>query len=104
MFENPRRGRQARNFTENDRKILDLKSSSEQIIFRTLSLGAPETINLNQMMGRKFPYVIYFSVFQLNKFRKLKGEHGRKPPLMCDNYRPIQPLNGRTVYSNRNND
>ena len=42
MFENPRRGRQARNFTENDPKILDLKSSSEQINFRTLSLGAPE--------------------------------------------------------------
>ena len=30
MFENPRRGRQA---TENDPQILDLKSSSEQIIF-----------------------------------------------------------------------
>ena len=41
MFENPRRGRRARNFTENDPKILDLKSSSEQIIFRKLSLGAP---------------------------------------------------------------
>ena len=42
MFENPRRGRQARNhYTENDPKILDLKSSSEQIIFRKLSLGAP---------------------------------------------------------------
>ena len=41
MFENPRRDRQARNFTENDPKILDLKSSSEQIIFRKLSLGAP---------------------------------------------------------------
>ena len=32
MFKNPRRSRQARNFTENDRKILDLKSSSEQVI------------------------------------------------------------------------
>ena len=42
-FENPRRGRQARNFSENDPKILDLKSSSEQIIFRKLSLGAPES-------------------------------------------------------------
>ena len=42
MFENPRRGRQARNFTENDPKILDLKSSSEQIIFPKLSLGTPE--------------------------------------------------------------
>ena len=33
MFENPRRGRQARNFTTNVHvpKILDLKSSSEQI-------------------------------------------------------------------------
>ena len=31
MFENPRRGRQARNFTTNAPKILDLKSSSEQI-------------------------------------------------------------------------
>ena len=41
MFENPRRGRQARSFTTNVPKILDLKSSSEQIFFRKLSLGAP---------------------------------------------------------------
>ena len=33
MVENPRRGRQARNFTTNVPKILDLKSSSEQIFF-----------------------------------------------------------------------
>ena len=31
MFENPRRGRQARNFTKNVPKILNLKSCSEQI-------------------------------------------------------------------------
>ena len=31
MFKNPRRGRQARNFTQNVPKILNLKSSSEQI-------------------------------------------------------------------------
>ena len=30
MFENPRRGRQERNFTTNVPKIRDLKSSSEQ--------------------------------------------------------------------------
>ena len=42
MIENPRRGRQARNFTTNVPKIVDLKSSSEQIFFRKLSLGAPE--------------------------------------------------------------
>ena len=33
VFENPRRGRQARNFTTNVPKILDLKWSSEQIFF-----------------------------------------------------------------------
>ena len=33
---------QARNFTTNVPKILDLKSSSEQIFPRKLSLGAPE--------------------------------------------------------------
>ena len=31
MFENPRRGRLTRNFAKNVQKILDLKSSSEQI-------------------------------------------------------------------------
>ena len=41
MFENPRRGRQARNFTTNVPKILVLKSSSEQIFsknWRSVSL------------------------------------------------------------------
>ena len=42
MFENPRRGMDARNFTTNVSKILDLKSSPEQIFSRKLSLGAPE--------------------------------------------------------------
>ena len=41
MFENPRRSRQARNFTTNAPKIPDLKSSSEQIFARKLPLGAP---------------------------------------------------------------
>ena len=43
MFENPRRGRQARNFTTNAPKTLDLKSSSEQIFSRKMPLGAPVT-------------------------------------------------------------
>ena len=42
MFENPRRGRQARNLTTNAPKILDRKSSSEQIFSRKLPLGARE--------------------------------------------------------------
>ena len=37
MFEIPRRGRQARNFTTNFPKILDLKSSSEQIFYENWS-------------------------------------------------------------------
>ena len=47
MFENPRRGRQARNFITNAPKILDLKSSSEQIFSRKLPLGAPGTKRLS---------------------------------------------------------
>ena len=42
MLKNPRRGRQARNLTTNVPKILDLKSSSEQIFSQKLTLGAPE--------------------------------------------------------------
>ena len=41
MFENPRKGRQARNFTTNVSKILDLKSSSEQIFFRKFFARCP---------------------------------------------------------------
>ena len=46
LFENPRRGMQARNFTTNVPKILDLKSSSEQIFPRKSSLGAPDQLFL----------------------------------------------------------
>ena len=42
MFENPSRGRQARYFTTNVSKILDLKSSSEQIrYFPKIDVGCP---------------------------------------------------------------
>ena len=41
MFENPRRGRQARNFTTNFSKILVLKSSSEQIFLRKYCRWVP---------------------------------------------------------------
>ena len=41
MFENPRRGRQERNFTTNVPIIRDLKSSSEQKKKGKLTLGAP---------------------------------------------------------------
>ena len=46
MFENPRRGRQAGNFTKNVSKILYLKSSSEQI-FSENGCWVPLIIELN---------------------------------------------------------
>ena len=49
MSENPRRGRQARNFTTNVPKILVLKSSSEQIFSRKLPLGAPDSTLVTQL-------------------------------------------------------
>ena len=48
MFENPRRGRKARNFTTNAPKVLDLKSSSEQIFSRKLPLGAPDVARVKK--------------------------------------------------------
>ena len=63
MFENPRRDRQAINFTTNAPKILDLKSSSERMFFRKLSLGAPETRIIHNcgriFKGKHMPDVKY---------------------------------------------
>ena len=48
MFENPKGGRQAGNFTTNVPKILDLKSSSEQILVRNFTLGAPAFLTYDE--------------------------------------------------------
>ena len=67
MFENPKRGKQARNFITNVSKILDLKSSSEQIFFRKLSLGALSiymhytAVMLWPLHEAGKPYTFYFS-------------------------------------------
>ena len=63
IFENLRRGRQARNWRKNDPKILDLKSSSEQVIFRKLSLGAPDICLLGRTSkgARSLKTTFYFS-------------------------------------------
>ena len=50
MFENPRRGRQARNFTTNVPKILVLKSSSEQIFSENC-----RWVPLTYVRGLRFP-------------------------------------------------
>ena len=71
MFENPRRGRQVRNFTTNAPKILGLKSSSEQIFSRKLPLGAPDCVcQLYVILGNIF--------FQLkNNVKKKDSEQNR---------------------------
>ena len=53
MFENPRRGNQARNFTTNVPKIVVLKSSSEQTFSWKLPLGAPDTEYLPALNTRE---------------------------------------------------
>ena len=73
MFENPRRGKQARNFTTNVPKILDLKSSSEQMFSRKLSLGAPvhgKDSSIGSLRG------ILSTVFGI--LNELKNKHFKK--------------------------
>ena len=55
MFKNPRRGREARNFTTNVPKILDLKSSSEQI-FSENCRWVPLIIPLALMASESIAY------------------------------------------------
>ena len=62
MFENPRRGRQAWNFTTNVPKILDLKSSSEQIFSKNWLWVPP-------LQGRDHAWEASFR----------REERGRKP-------------------------
>ena len=62
MFENPRRDRQARNFTTNVSKILDLKSSSQQIFsknWRWVPLMVPEnwTLSVYQQKWHAIPEI-----------------------------------------------
>ena len=73
MFENPRRGRQARNFTTNVPKILDLKSSSEQIFSRKLPLGAlgfntGDFRRLNTGQANSFKLTLSYKTFRFAFF------------------------------------
>ena len=75
MFENSRRGRQARNFTTNAPKILDLKSSSEQIFSRKLPLGAPEAASesISGLTGLLCVRVFSTLIYLLPKSKKHPG-------------------------------
>ena len=66
MFENPRRGRQARNFTTNAPKILDLKSSSEQIFSRKLPLRAPEWNVLHKISASGVAVFLTKNILQIS--------------------------------------
>ena len=76
MFENPRRGRQARNFTTNVPKILVLKSSSEQI-FPENGRWVPLTKASKHSVDRQtfccccccFWIILYFVVFKVLSYK-----------------------------------
>ncbi|XP_068686300.1 carbonic anhydrase 2-like [Montipora foliosa] len=34
----------------------------------------------------------------MQKFRRMRSPAGKHPPFICDNFRPLQPLNGRNVF------
>ena len=70
MFENPRRGRQARDFTTNAPKILDLKSSSKQIFFRKVSFGAPDSLEQRIRYIRYMDFWGYWTIILLYKLIK----------------------------------
>ena len=79
MFENPARtGRQARNFTTNVPKILDLKSSSEQIFsencrWAPLKLGLTVVRNIYGLL--KFRYIeIYIFRFPENPIKQVSTD------------------------------
>ena len=95
MFENPRRGRQARNFTANVPKILVLKSSSEQIFSRKLPLGAPDMLPMMASLrilqfstvcrwGTEQPQSSFGLIFILFPMKIAGGHHhgsqGKSPP------------------------
>ena len=98
MFESPRRGRQASNFTTNVPKILDLKSSSEQIFFRKLRwvpliilLGKSVSSKKTQLSSRRLRKPIWprFPIHRHKKHKATKNSfhyifkeyHGSDPQL-----------------------
>ena len=77
MSENPRRGRQTRNFTTNVPKTLDLKSSSEQIFFQKLSLGAPGLESLYYTFGPQISCIVLLFDKGKNTLKGLKFTYKR---------------------------
>ena len=83
-FENPRRGMQARNLTTNVPKILDLKSSSEQIFSKncrwvplnsvTTVTGAGKTKLSNRLFRERFFCCCFFSQSAADNLKENNSE------------------------------
>ena len=78
MFENPRRGGQARNFTTNVPKILDLKSSSEQVFSENcrwvpLAEGSVEGLERYNLCDLISTYKIRLGILLLVRKRNISG-------------------------------
>ena len=84
MFENPKRSRRARNFATNVPEILDLKSSSVQIFFRKLSLGAPA--NSWTLCGADLNMSV---APMLTSVRRLKSQATFEEAIFHWKYRPV---------------
>ena len=70
MFENPRRSRQARNFTTNVPKILDLKSSSEQIFPKNWRWVPLYFRNTDFHLFVRFMFLLYWYLEKVSKERQ----------------------------------
>ena len=93
MFENPRRGRQARNFTTNAPKILDLKSSSEQIFSRKLPLGVSDdssfAVQFSISVSKRRAILLFKIKIKLIEMFEL---HERMPGMRSAEYQATIPL------------
>ena len=76
MFENPRRGRQARNLTTNVPKILDLKSSSEQKF--SSQIGENHSLMFLSILEYLCMFSLSFTVSRPAPFPWYSGGGGRE--------------------------
>ena len=84
MFENPRRGRQARNLTTNVPKILDLKSSSEQI-FSENCRWVPLPKGWLDFMGAKTNRLLHKKAFTQESSAYFRARVARSQPYTRSN-------------------
>ena len=102
MFENPRRGRQARNFTTNIPKILDLKSFSEQIFSDNERWVPPFIIFYNNGVSwaPSWAFLARFPVsVGLRPTSKIPAAREKKPVVARVTTQHQQNIQAKKVYS-----